>query len=77
MSSNYGSQRPDHLKNVPNLLAKRFVFIWTKIVLARRTGSLSVYNEDYVLTQALFQKNLSIQPSIAQILIPKKKDLTL
>lgn len=48
LSSNYGSQKPDHLKNVPNLLAKRFVFRGTKIVLARRTSSLSVYNEDYV-----------------------------
>lgn len=60
MSSNYGSQKPDHLKNVPNLLAKRFVFRGTKIVLARRTGSLSVCNEDYVLTQALFQKKWNI-----------------
>lgn len=36
------------------------VFRETKIVLARRTGSLSVCNEDYVLTQALFQKKWSI-----------------
>lgn len=66
------------LKNVPNLLAKRFVFRGTKIVLARRTGSLSVYNEDYVFTQALFQRKLSIHPFfIAQSIIPKKRKMKL